>query len=268
MLNADDFGSRQSANAAIVDGFEHGLLTSTSLMVPCAWAYDAMEWLKLHPDVSFAVHLTLVRDFDCYRWGPVAGAAHVPSLVDGNGHFPLFDGNRELRPTALIDDVEREFQAQIDAVLRFGLRPSHLDWHCLPDGGREDVFRLTERLALEFGLALRVHSAEHQTEGLAAGRPTIDQPMLDSYSIPSATKLEYLHGVLRSLPAGVTEWAVHPALDTPESRAVEPESWQIRHLDHAFVCSDEARQIIADEGIVLISYRELQRVWVESMGAS
>lgn len=264
IVNADDLGSRHSVNVGIYRALQEGIATSTSLMVPCAWAYDAMAWLGEHPEIPFAVHLTLVRDFDVYRWGPVAGPDRVPSLVDGNGHFrhfSEFEATRTLASDVRIDEVEREFRAQIAAVLRFGLLPTHLDWHCLPDGGREDVFDLTVRLALEHGLALRVHTESHQRTCQATGRSTIQYPLLDSYAMPIATKLERFRSMLRALPSGLTEWAIHPGIDSPESRAVEPTSWRTRALDLEFVCSDEARAIVDNEGIALFSYRDLQPDW-------
>ena len=42
---------------------------------------------------------------------------------------------------------------------------------------------------------------------------------------------------LRELPGGLSEWAVHPALGTPEMQALEPESWQVRQTDFDFLIS-------------------------------
>jgi chitin disaccharide deacetylase len=36
-----------------------------------------------------------------------------------------------------------------------GLTPTHLDWHCLADGGRADIFDVTLMLADEYGIAVR-----------------------------------------------------------------------------------------------------------------
>jgi hypothetical protein len=44
-------------------------------------------------------------------------------------------------------------------------------------------------------------------------------------------------------------------------QAIEPESWQVRTTDFAFLISQEAHQIIKQEGIVLLSYKPLQEVW-------
>jgi hypothetical protein len=67
--------------------------------------------------------------------------------------------------------------------------------------------------------------------------------------------------LLRELPAGLSEWAVHPALGTEESHAIDPYGWQIRRADLDFVTSPEASEIIRQEGIILLDYRPLQRVW-------
>jgi predicted glycoside hydrolase/deacetylase ChbG (UPF0249 family) len=261
ILNADDFGSRQSVNQAVVQAFASGVLTSTSLMTPCAWAFDAMNWLSDHLDVPFGIHLTLVRDYDGYRWGPVSSPVTVPSLVDGSGFFPLFDGTRQLAESVQINEVEQEFRAQIERALGENLRPSHLDWHCLPDGGREDVFLLTVRLAREYGLAMRTHRADHRQHLRDAGLPVGDHDVLDSYLAPPDEKREIFRSLLRDLPGGRTEWAMHPGIESPESRAIEPESWRYRTLDLEFLCDPKTRRSIDEHEIQLVSFRDLQAGW-------
>ncbi len=177
LVNADDFGLCHGSNEATLRAWRDGIVTSTSLMVPCPWAPHAMEILRQNPDLPFGVHLTFIREFDPYRWGPVAPVTEVPSLVDQRGHF-LYEAEQsdQLLTQADIDEVEIEFRAQIDAVLEAGLAPSHLDWHCLPDGGREDIFELTLRLGREYGLALRAHFAHHQAAIRALGLPVDRSP--------------------------------------------------------------------------------------------
>ncbi len=87
-------------------------------------------------------------------------------------------------------------------------------------------------------------------------------------------------GILRSFEEGVVSsttlmvpcpWALHamqllsdhPALGSPEMQAIEPESWQAHPTDLDFLISREARSIIEQEGIVLLSYKPLQQVWRE-----
>ncbi|MGN9840242.1 ChbG/HpnK family deacetylase [Nonomuraea sp. H19] len=78
-------------------------------------------------------------------WGPPADKARVPSLLDETGGLYPRDRIPELLAHARLDEIEIEFRAQTRAVLDAGPAPApaHLDWHCLADGGREDVFELT-----------------------------------------------------------------------------------------------------------------------------
>ena len=69
--------------------------------------------------------------------------------------------------------------------------------------------------------------------------------------------------ILRELWAGLSEWAVHPAFDTPELLAIELEANHIRQTDFDFLTSQTAKDIIKAEGIILIDYRALQAVWRE-----
>lgn len=262
IINADDFGLCHGSNEATLRAWRDGVVTSTSLMVPCPWSWHAMDILRENPDLPFGIHLTIVREFVPYRWGPVAPVAMVPTLVDQRGIFLYDDEQRdELLARASIREVEIEFRAQVEAVLATGLTPTHLDFHCLPDGGREDIFELALDLAREYGLALRVHSRHLADTCHRLGLPVNDHEVLDSYSMDPATKTEEYSSRLRDLPVGLNEWAVHPSLGNDESRALEPGSWQVRRADLDAMRSPEVRNAIEDNGISVIDYRALQAVW-------
>jgi hypothetical protein len=66
--------------------------------------------------------------------------------------------------------------------------------------------------------------------------------------------------MLRELPVGLSEWAVHPGLGNSELQALMP-SWQVRQSDFDFFMSPEARTIVAEEGIIILDYRALQTLW-------
>jgi predicted glycoside hydrolase/deacetylase ChbG (UPF0249 family) len=230
-------------------------------MTPCPWAPHAMQMLREHPDIPFGVHLTLVSEFANYRWGPLSAKDTVPSLIDVTGSFYSYDRIPDLLAGAWLDEVEQEFRAQIEIVLAASLSPTHLDWHCLADGRREDIFDLTFRLAREYGLAMRIHDRSHAAACQRMGLPTADDNVLDSYHMGAVDKSARFAQMLRELPAGLSEWAVHPSLGGAEAQALEPENWRIRRADLDFLVSDEARAILNEEGIVLLDFRALQRVW-------
>jgi predicted glycoside hydrolase/deacetylase ChbG (UPF0249 family) len=56
---------------------------------------------------------------------------------------------------------------------------------------------------------------------------------------------------------GLSEWAVHPGLGDEDLR--------VRCTDHEFLTSQRARDIIREEGIVLIDYGLLQQAWRPSV---
>ncbi len=259
IINADDFGMCHASNVATVRAWQTGLVSSATLMTPCPWAPHALRLLAAHPDFPFGVHLTIICEHRDYRWGPVASKGAVPSLLDEAGYFYRLDRREEMLERAKPDEVEIEFRAQINTVLAANLRPTHLDWHCLADGGRPDIFALTLQLAQEFGLALRVHYRPVAEQCHRVGLPTADHEVLDSYSLDTATKPARYAALLRALPAGLSEWAVHPSLGDAEAQAMEPEGWPVRKADYDFMVSPAARAIVEAEGIILLDFGALRR---------
>jgi predicted glycoside hydrolase/deacetylase ChbG (UPF0249 family) len=162
-----------------------------------------------------------------------------------------------------LNQLEMEFKAQIEAVLAAKLKPTHLDWHCLRLGRREDILDLMASLAKEYGLALRVIGQSWIEKVQSQGLPTIDYDFLDSYLIDPATKAARYAELLRELPVGLSEWAVHPGLDNAELLAIEPNGNHIRQTDFDFFISPQAKDIISEEDIILLDYRALQDVWKE-----
>jgi hypothetical protein len=261
IINADDFGMCHAVNDAVIRALEKGLLRSATLMVPCPWALHALHFLADHPKVAFGVHLTVISEWPHYRWGPVTSRDKVPSLIDEAGYFYTFQRMPELLAQVRLDQLDLEFRSQIETVLAAGLEPTHLDWHALRIGGRADIVALMVRLAKDYGLALRVFGQSTIEDLQRRGLPTNDYDFLDSYLLDPVDKQARYAQLLRDLPVGLSEWAVHPALDTAELRAIEPDGKRIRQKDFDFLISKEAQEIVEEEGIILLDYRPLQAVW-------
>jgi predicted glycoside hydrolase/deacetylase ChbG (UPF0249 family) len=264
IVNCDDFGMHDAVNAAVVESIENGIASSCSLIVPCPAAVNAMRLLRERPHISFGIHLALIRDSPEYLWGPAAAKDVVRSLLDpdtGELYVNTPAQRAALLAEATLADVERELRAQIDAVVEVGLAPTHLDWHCLADGGRADILDLTVALAKEYGLAVRVWLEDGRRRARQLGRPVVDNAFLDSYSVSLHDKAATYARMLRDLPPGLNEWAVHPAHGTEEWKAIEPTGWRVRCSDHAFLTSPQAHEILDQEGITVIDYRPLQQAW-------
>jgi len=261
IINADDFGMCHAINEAIFRALKKGVLRSTTLMVPCPWALHAMHFLADHPEIPFGVHLTVISDWVDYRWGPITSREKVPSLIDKAGYLYKFEDMAEFLAQVRLDQLEMEFRAQIEAVLAAGLKPTHLDWHSLRIGGRSDIFNVMLGLAREYGLALRVAGRSWIEKVQSQGLPTNDYDFLDSYSLDPVDKSARYDQMLRELPAGLSEWAIHPGLENAELLAIKPDGKHVRQTDFDFLMSQEAKDIVKEEGIILLDYRALQVVW-------
>ncbi|MBI1278852.1 MAG: ChbG/HpnK family deacetylase [Anaerolineaceae bacterium] len=261
IINADDFGMCHSVTEAIFRSLQQGVVTSTTVMVPCPWASYAMRLLAENPAIAFGIHLTFICDSPAYPWRPLTCRDKVSSLVDETGYFYTFERMDEFAAQVKLDELEVEFRAQIETVLTANLKPSHLDWHSFRIAKKPEVFDVMFMLAREYGLGLRVRERPLIEKAQAQGLPTNDYDFLDSYSLDTATKSASFSRLLRELPAGLNEWAVHPGLGNSELQAIEPYSWHIRQADFEFVTSPEARKVIQQEGIILLDYKPIQTLW-------
>ena len=267
IINADDFGMCHAVNQAIVGTLEAGVVRSTSLMVPCPGTAEAIHFLAEHREIPFGVHLTAISDSFHNRWQPLTAREKVPSLLDEQGYFYDFDHMPAFMARVRLDQLAAEFRAQIETVLAAGLQPAHLDWHSLRIRDRVDIFDLIFRLAREYGLALRVAYQPWINRLQDQGLPFNDYETLDSYLLDPAAKAARFAALLRALPPGLSEWAVHPGLDSAELLALEPGGSGIRQADFDFLTSREAKELVREESITLLDYRALQAVWKHTPSA-
>jgi hypothetical protein len=120
------------------------------------------------------------------------------------------------------------------------------------------VYDLLLGLAREYGLALRITGEVMRLKVRRLGLPCNDHDLLDSFSLDPATKTARYAQLLHELPAGLSEWAVHPGIDNAELLALEPDGNHVRQTDHDFWNSHLAKEIVQQEGIILLDYRALQ----------
>ncbi|MGI5488099.1 polysaccharide deacetylase family protein [Microtetraspora malaysiensis] len=262
IVNCDDFGMNDAINIAVIDSIENGIASSCSLMTCCPAAAHAMRLLRGRPEIPFGIHLSLVCETSRHRWGPLSAKERVPSLLDDAGELfpPTPAGRSALLARARLDEIETEFRAQIDAVADSGPAPTHLDFHCLADGGRDDILDLTVALAAEYGLAVRVWLEPGRRKMRRRGLPVLDNDFLDSFSLDIDGKSARYSQLVRDLPPGLSEWAVHPSTGDEESQAIDG-GWRVRRTDYEFLTSPETHELLRREDVIVIDYRTIQQVW-------
>ena len=127
ILHVDDAGMSHESNDGVIKATGVGVANSTSVMMPCSWVPEFKAYLDKHPTLDAGLHLTLTSEWDNYRWGPLAGKAAVPGLVDKQG--ALWPSVEAVYFKADADEVDKEIRAQYDRALAMGFVPTHLDSH-------------------------------------------------------------------------------------------------------------------------------------------
>jgi chitin disaccharide deacetylase len=266
IVHADDLGETHAVDAAAIKALEGGTVNSASLMVPCPWFPEMADYAKSHPDADFGLHLTLTSERVYYRWGPAAPSDRVPSLVDGNGYFHHdWDQNQQIDAK----EVEVELRAQVERALAMGVRPTHLDSHqyrLIMSG--KDLFDAMLRVARFYKLPVFVTRdwfADHPylQASLGPNDIVLDHTVTIDPRIPAEKWADFYLTALRNLKPGVTEFVIHPGYDDEELRAATRErptwgaAWRQRDFD--FFTSDQFRQVLAEQKIKMITWRELSR---------
>ncbi len=254
IVNADDLGLCHAANVGVYDCLRTGTVTSATLMVPCPWARDAAARYR-GEDVG--VHLTVNAEWERYRWGPITRS---PSLLDGDGGFPRTI--EDFWDHADVDEVRRECRAQIERAIVWGFDVSHLDAHMSTLLLRPEFFDVYLELALDFGLPVRIADGSRPDRlGFPAREVAEDAGVVFVDRVLSARRLGARVTIatrLAALEPGVTELRLHPAVDTPELRALASD-WETRVDDHRLVCADSTlAEALEAAGVRLLGYRALR----------
>ena len=265
LLHGDDLGVAHSVDAASLDALERGVLSSASVMIPCPWVTEVAAWARAHPDHDLGLHLTLTSEWETYRWGTVALAAEVPTLLDSVG--TLARDTPPVAERAVPAQVERELRAQVERALALGLRPTHLDSHMGALFTTPALFATLVRVARAYHLPFLT------ARGVARGLPPDVDPardvVLDTVitagpEVPRERWAAFYLDAVRALKPGLAEMIVHLGRDDAELRAitVNHDAWGAawRQRDDDVLRSPAFRQALKDNNVVLVRWKDLQRV--------
>jgi len=280
IINADDFGMSHSTNEAVMELLKGKFISSATVMMPCPWAKEAVEFCKENPDLNVGIHLTFTSEWKMYKWGPVTQSSRVDSLVDEYGYF--HESAEKVRKQAKREQVREEIRSQIEKALRLGLDPSHLDNHMgslygLGEGEcfLDIVFEFCKEYRLPFRLPkipdekiekqvpkdllkrIKGYIEIAQSNGIVLIDYLIGFSTSDKRDYPSCK--EEIISILRGLKPGVTELYIHPAKDSDELRAITS-NWLRRVHDYKLFKDPEVRKVIEEEGIKIISWKELRDI--------
>ena len=264
IIHADDLGMSHSVNRATFEALERGWITSASVLVPCPWFPEVVQWAQTHPWADLGIHMALNSEWTSFRWGPVAPVDKVPSLLDEQGYLPIVETIVVER--AQMPEVEMELRAQIEKARRAGIRISHLDTHMTTLTRSPGLFQTYHKVGKEYGLPLLLQrdSGTYLPEGEAPAEYALVNRVLGlGPGVPPKDWLQAYRNILKPLPPGVYELIVHTAYDDAEMRGAtwDHPDWGAawRQLDFDMVKSSEFQQFLKDEGFILVSWKDLAK---------
>ena len=288
IINADDFGMCHSANQAVMDLFKSGGITSATIMAPCAWAGEAVNFAKANPEYAIGVHLTTTSEWGHYRWMPVSGIKG--SLVDSEGF--MHHESDEFEKAADIEEVQKEIVAQVEFLKNLGLEPSHLDNHMGSlygiETGRVELAKLAIETAASYGLPFRfpmtftdaqfendmlgIHVDKEMVQQFIGGFSQLGKALgvaMPDYLLPGdwagpqresyENYREYIYELYRTFEPGVTETYIHPAYISDELKSITG-TWERRNWEYKLFSDPKTKQHIDSLGIKLINYRDLAQM--------
>lgn len=283
IVNADDLGWTEGVNRAIVDAHRKGLVTSSSLLANGRAFASALAVAQSNPQLGVGVHLNLSDG------PPTAPAEEVRGLLNEGGDLEEGPESLLLRIASrglALQEVEREWDAQIQKVRDAGIRPTHLDGHkhvqMLPG-----LFEIALRLAKKHEIhAIRVAHEEStlrsvlasaggpkaavvfkqgvQARGLKLLAPDARE-MADHAGVTTADYFcgiaqtgaltrEGIEKLLENLPDGTTELMCHPGYVDEELRKTGTRLQESRQSELEILTDGRIRKLVATRGIRLISY--------------
>jgi hopanoid biosynthesis associated protein HpnK len=282
IVNADDFGFTSGVNRAIVEAHTHGIVTSSTLMANGRAFSEAVQLAKSSPGFSVGCHVVLIDG------EPVLNASKLTTLTASqrfrNG-LKAFAA-RALTGRMKASEIEAEAKAQIQKIQSAGLTISHVDTHKhthifpkilrpLLRAARDCGVRAIRnpfgpRFPLQSGQLLSRPSlwtriAEVRVLSRFAGqfRKAVAE---EGFATPDGTLGIEVTGTLdetlfqaiaQSIPDGTWEFVCHPGYNDADLAAAKTRLRESRELELRVLTLPKARELLANHGIQLISYREL-----------
>ena len=269
-------------NRAIVESHTRGIVTSSTLMANGPAFAEAAEMAKASPRLSVGCHVVLIDG------EPMLDASVISTITDSRR---FRDGLKTFAARALTGrinarEVESEAMAQIQKIQSAGIAVSHVDTHkhthIFPQ-----VLRPLLRAARDCGVrALRnpfgprfplrssqllarpslwTRVAEVRVLSRLAGqfRRAVDR---EGFVTPDGTLGIEVTGTLdetlfqaiaQNIPDGTWEFVCHPGYNDADLAAAKTRLRESRELELRVLTMPAAREILAREGVQLISYRDL-----------
>ena len=270
ITHVDDMGFCHAANVASLACLQ-GSASCASIIVNAPWFREAVAMCEKYGPLDIGVHLTLTSEYGHYRWPPMSTRDASSGLMDAEGY--LWHSVRDAVKHIPASIAEAEMRAQIDTALASGLPITHIDAH-MGTVVHPRYIRSYLSLAREYAIpAFLPYLAKERLEQMRqvddtdtmlaaleevdrAEVPTLDEILIDTL-VPMTDKSQFYRDLIGAIKPGLTHLLFHPAVDGDELSAITG-THASRNADYLVWQGPVLRNYIADAGIHLIGYRELQ----------
>lgn len=260
IIHADDLGMSVSENTASIEAMGKGIVNSGSIMVPCPNFREIADYSKTHPEADLGIHLTLTSEWSSYKWKPVLPPNEVASIIDLNGS--LLESQAQILKNAIPDEVGKEFRVQIFQAIEVGIDLTHIDTHMYTAFSNDEILKIYISLGKEFKLPVLLTYELPISTWFLKNAIVVDH-------LYCAKPEDYIQGlsnyyceVMRSIKQGLNIILVHVAFNNKEMQYITGDqpnfgsAW--RQADYDFFTSDQCIQLIQDNNIQLITWREIR----------
>ena len=125
IFHGDDFGLTTGVNEGVIQAFQHGVLSSTSIIANGQAVDEAIGLARAHPDLDVGIHLVLSDEKSLQKNSSPACPSSSDERLPSRQRLLL---NLLYRRTK-VHQIETEWRAQIEKILSAGIPVSHLDSH-------------------------------------------------------------------------------------------------------------------------------------------
>lgn len=248
IINGDDFGITHACNLAIIDCFNQGVLTSTSMMINMPYAEEASQLWQKHPNLSVGLHLNITLGYPVNK--------HNKTILKQDGTFNKAILNFSPEQVNLAE-IAQECQAQLDKFVQLtGRLPDHINSH----HGIEAIYggaQIIQELANQYNLPIRQFTNINKDDHVS----DINQymvPIAKMLTTPSANIADTLNLFTADdlISDNYYELIGHPGYVDYELTQLS--SLTIgRCIDVNCFCSSELKNWINANQIELVTYKDL-----------
>lgn len=253
IVNVDDVGNSPDVANGVLQLWEAGAISSVSVI---AFGPDVDHTAKLliENNIPTGVHLALNHGRG------VLPANEVPSLHASNGDF--WNSAEETLARLVISEVKREFEAQIEKLLRIGIAVRHLDSHMGLVFMSPELLMLYQELAQRYRLAVALPEDPYfdsVRKQLAQNSLAASISLNGIYELSRGVeetltnRAAHYRSLLSSLKPGLNYIFSHPAPPTATIKA-EFGDHMIRNHDFELFMSSEWKKMIAEANITIVSF--------------